>query len=186
MLIYKFGGSYLTSNSNYSKIYRLVKRKIIKDKVIIVVSAIGRSDAFSTNTLLKDTTFLSTYEKDAFLSLGEQYSSLKLTNYLLQKGVNTRCILANELDLNIDDNYYIDSEYYLSLFKDYNCLIVPGFIGKNELGYLRNLGRGGSDLSAVLIAKALGLKDVYLNKDTKGVYSCNDDIILNKITLKNL
>ena len=186
MLVYKFGGSYLTSNSNYAKIFRLVKRKIKKDKVIIVVSAIGRNDAFSTNTLLKDASYLSPYEKDAFLSLGEQYSSLKLTNYLLQKGINTHCILANELDLNVDDNYYIDSDSYLNFFKDYDCLIVPGFFGKNRFGYLRNLGRGGSDLSAVLIAKSLGLKDVYLNKDTKGVYSCNDDIIENKITLKNL
>ena len=186
MLIYKFGGSYLNSNVNYTKIYRLIKRKITKEKVIIVVSAIGRNEVFSTNTLLKESSYLSDIEKDAFLSLGEQYSSLKLTNYLSQKGLKTRCILASELYLNIDDSYYIDSNAYSKYFNGYDCIIVPGFIGKDNEGFIKTLGRSGSDLTAILLAKAFGLKDVYLNKDTKGIYSCNDDIISNKETLKCL
>ena len=179
MLIYKFGGSFLETKSSYTKIFRLIRRKIVKDKIVIVVSAIGRSSSFSTNSLLLETSHLDEQEKDCFLSLGEQYSSLKLTNYLKQKGINTKCVLANELDL-------INDKYYKELFTKHDCLVFPGYIEKDDAGYIKTLGRGGSDLSAIILANLLGLKDVYLNKETKGILSCNDDVISNKETIKYL
>ena len=97
MLIYKFGGSILEDSRKINKIYRLINRKIKNDKVIVIVSAIGRDKPFSTNTLIKESSYLSNVEKDALLSIGEQYSSLKLSNYLNQKGVRTRAVLLNEL-----------------------------------------------------------------------------------------
>lgn len=49
-------------------------------------------------------------------------------------------------------------------------VIVPGFVGIDALGRRTLLGRGGSDLSAVFLAGALGAEKVRLYKDVDGVY----------------
>ena len=49
-------------------------------------------------------------------------------------------------------------------------VIVPGFVGTCAEGRRALLGRGGSDLSAVYIAGALGAHRVRLYKDVNGVY----------------
>ena len=187
MFICKFGGTILNDSKNYTKIFRLINRKIKKDKVLVVVSAIGRvNDPYSTDTLIKQTNYLNELEKDALISIGEQYSSLKLTNYLKQKGIKSRCVLLNEINLKINENYDIYPYFYEDLFNDYDCVIVPGFLGKNEFGYIKTLPRGGSDLTAILMTKYMNEKEVYLYKDTIGVYSCNDNLIYNKETISKL
>ncbi len=49
-------------------------------------------------------------------------------------------------------------------------VIVPGFVGLDAAGRRTLLGRGGSDLSAVFLAGALGAEKVRLYKDVDGVY----------------
>lgn len=49
-------------------------------------------------------------------------------------------------------------------------VIVPGFVGTDTDGGRTLLGRGGSDLSAVFLAGALGAEKVRLYKDVDGVY----------------
>jgi len=48
-------------------------------------------------------------------------------------------------------------------------LVVPGFIGRDALGRATCLGRGGSDLSALFIARVLNA-DCRLLKDVDGLY----------------
>jgi homoserine dehydrogenase len=51
----------------------------------------------------------------------------------------------------------------------HSVVIVPGFVGIGEDGRLALLGRGGSDLSAILLAHALGAR-CRLVKDVPGLY----------------
>src|SRR6266566_978314 len=46
--------------------------------------------------------------------------------------------------------------------------VVPGFIGATPDGQITTLGRGGSDLTATLLARALGAGEVSLWKDVPG------------------
>ena len=46
--------------------------------------------------------------------------------------------------------------------------VVPGFIGRAPDGSVTTLGRGGTDLTATLLARALGAKRVVLWKDVPG------------------
>ena len=55
--------------------------------------------------------------------------------------------------------------------------VVPGFIGRTPLGHAATLGRGGSDLSATLIARALGAADVTLWKDVPGLLTADPRIV---------
>uniref|UniRef100_A0A0E0Q6Y8 Aspartokinase n=1 Tax=Oryza rufipogon TaxID=4529 RepID=A0A0E0Q6Y8_ORYRU len=55
--------------------------------------------------------------------------------------------------------------------------IVTGFLGKGwKTGAMTTLGRGGSDLTATTIGKALGLREIQVWKDVDGVLTCDPNI----------
>ena len=51
--------------------------------------------------------------------------------------------------------------------------VVPGFIGRGEDGTVTTLGRGGSDLTATTLARALGAREVVLWKDVPGILTAD-------------
>jgi aspartokinase/homoserine dehydrogenase 1 len=55
--------------------------------------------------------------------------------------------------------------------------VVPGYIGATPDGQVATLGRGGTDLSATLIARALGAKEVSLWKDVSGLLTADPRIV---------
>jgi homoserine dehydrogenase len=56
------------------------------------------------------------------------------------------------------------------LFEEHRAVVVPGFIGIDEVRRLVLLGRGGSDLSAIFIAEEIGAAKCRLVKDVDGLY----------------
>ncbi|THU68123.1 hypothetical protein C4D60_Mb08t00570 [Musa balbisiana] len=58
--------------------------------------------------------------------------------------------------------------------------IITGFLGKGwKSGAVTTLGRGGSDLTATTIGKALGLREIQVWKDVDGVLTCDPNICPN-------
>ena len=55
--------------------------------------------------------------------------------------------------------------------------VVPGFIGSTPEGELATLGRGGSDLTATLLGRALGAKRVSLWKDVPGLLTADPRVV---------
>lgn len=55
--------------------------------------------------------------------------------------------------------------------------VVPGFLGSTAAGQLTTLGRGGSDLTATLLARALGAREVSLWKDVPGLLTADPRIV---------
>ena len=55
--------------------------------------------------------------------------------------------------------------------------IVPGFIGRTPDGGTATLGRGGSDLTATLLARALGASRVSLWKDVPGFLTADPRVV---------
>jgi aspartokinase/homoserine dehydrogenase 1 len=55
--------------------------------------------------------------------------------------------------------------------------IVPGFIGATPLGEVATLGRGGSDLTATLLARGLGARRVSLWKDVPGLLTADPRVV---------
>ena len=55
------------------------------------------------------------------------------------------------------------------LLKAGTIVIVPGFIGRAPDGSVATLGRGGSDLTATVLARSLGARRVVLWKDVPGL-----------------
>jgi len=55
--------------------------------------------------------------------------------------------------------------------------VVPGFLGASPDGDLTTLGRGGSDLTATLLARALGAGRVSLWKDVPGLLTADPKVV---------
>ncbi len=62
-------------------------------------------------------------------------------------------------------------------FCNIDKIIFPGYLGVDGRGKIKLLGRGGSDTTAVLVAHGLGLDEVYLIKETKGVLTADPKIV---------
>ena len=54
-----------------------------------------------------------------------------------------------------------------------DAVVVPGFLARGGGDGIRSLGRGGSDLTAVLLAAGLGARTCALVKDVAGYYSAD-------------
>ncbi|MDB4917450.1 MAG: aspartokinase/homoserine dehydrogenase [Gemmatimonadetes bacterium] len=63
------------------------------------------------------------------------------------------------------------------LFALGKTVIVPGFIGAGNDGTVVTLGRGGSDLSAAVLARALDAREVILWKDVPGLMTADPRIV---------
>jgi aspartate kinase len=55
--------------------------------------------------------------------------------------------------------------------------VVCGFLGKDPDGHVTTLGRGGSDTTALLLAKCLDADEVILVKETSGVLSADPKLV---------
>jgi aspartokinase/homoserine dehydrogenase 1 len=56
-------------------------------------------------------------------------------------------------------------------------VVVPGFIGRGRDGHVVTLGRGGSDLTATVLGRALAARSVTLWKDVPGVMTADPRLV---------
>ena len=61
----------------------------------------------------------------------------------------------------------------------FKFLIVPGFVSKNSKNKPSNLGRGGSDLTASLLANILNADKLEIWTDVSGMYTANPNLVKN-------
>lgn len=191
--IVKFGGTIINNPNYQNQILKIINNELEnKNKLLIVVSAIGReNDAYSTSTFEKLGDKLNDIDKAEFLSFGERISSFVFLNFLLENNYKAKVLDVNELGIRLVDNYLngniisLDNSLVLENLNCYNILIVPGFIGLNN-GKIGLLGKGGSDLTAICLAKMLNLESIDLYKDVDGVMSGDPKIIASPLTIENL
>jgi aspartate kinase len=55
--------------------------------------------------------------------------------------------------------------------------VVPGYVGRSPDGLETTLGRGGSDLSATVIGRALGAEEVWIMSDVDGVLDADPRLV---------
>lgn len=178
VIVCKFGGTSLANAALRSKIYDYVEGLLLqKHKVVMIVSAFGRlPDPYATDTLVSYSSYLPPMYVDRMLALGEQFSTLVVSNELYARNlVNVPC---NVLDIGIitDEQFneanilQLHSERLQQYLMSYDVLVVPGFQGLSYHQHITTLGRGGSDLSAIVIACMLQVSEVYCYTDVDGVY----------------
>ncbi|MEO0160841.1 MAG: ACT domain-containing protein [candidate division WOR-3 bacterium] len=80
----------------------------------------------------------------------------------------------------------IASRFLLPLLNKNTILVIPGFIAQDEKKNIVTLGRGGSDISALLIAELLNAQELVLVKDVGGILSVDPKIVSNSRMIKKL
>ncbi|KAM1766600.1 hypothetical protein ACFX12_044790 [Malus domestica] len=126
--------------------------------------------------------------KDYLVSFGECMSTRLFVAYLNKIGVKARQYDAFEIGFITTDDFtnadILEATYPAvakRLHGDWICdpaiPIVAGFLGKGWRSCaVTTLGRGGSDLTATTIGKALGLREIQVWKDVDGVLTCDPNI----------
>ncbi|PIN24221.1 Aspartate kinase [Handroanthus impetiginosus] len=126
--------------------------------------------------------------KDYLVSFGECMSTRIFAAYLNKIGVKARQYDAFEIGFITTDDFTnadILEATYPAVAKrlcgdwisDPAIPIVTGFLGKGwKSCAVTTLGRGGSDLTATTIGKALGLTEIQVWKDVDGVLTCDPNI----------
>ena len=125
---------------------------------------------------------------------GEILSSKLIQEIFINKKLNSRLINGDDLIYTYGDtqNQLIDwnkTEKKIKQLFDQNSFdisLIPGFMCKNEYGDLSTLGRGGSDLSASIIASVLNAKSLEIWTDVSGVYTANPKIVSQARPIKKI
>lgn len=177
IVVQKYGGSSVADSDKIKNVARRITERIQQEtKVIVVVSAMGKT----TDNLIKLAKEISTNpdkrELDMLLSTGEQISVSLLSIALKELGIKSKSLNAFQAGIKTTDNFTeakiksIDTKKILSLLNDLDVLVITGFQGITDEGELTTLGRGGSDTSAVALAAALKINcEIY--SDVDGIYS---------------
>jgi aspartate kinase len=150
--------------------------------VVVVVSAMGDT----TNRLLRMANALgknpSARELDMLMTTGEQMSTALLAIALEEAGCPSRSFTGPQVGIRTDEVFgqsrirEIHCERLRQAISDGLVPIVAGFQGATENGEITTLGRGGSDITAVALAAALGADVCEFYKDVDGIFTTDPRI----------
>lgn len=176
--VLKFGSSVLSARSRLAAVVHDIYRSYRRGhRVVVVVSAIGRH----TDMLLDEAgKWAEPAEPETalakLLSAGEEQAAALLTIVAHRAGIPCELLDAADVHLRLladrldADPCSVNRHRILTALDQTPVVILPGFAGRHVDGGTGLLGRGGSDLTAVFLAEALGAQSCRLVKDVDGIY----------------
>jgi aspartate kinase len=177
IVVQKYGGSSVADTERIKNVADRIAGKIREgSKVIVVVSAMGKTTDNLIKLAKEITPNPDPREMDMLLSTGEQVSVSLLSIALSDTGIKSKSLNAFQAEIITTGNFTnariknFNKEKILSFMNSHDVLAVTGFQGITEDGELTTLGRGGSDTSAVALAAALGI-DCEIFSDVAGIYT---------------
>lgn len=185
VIVQKYGGtSVSTKETRQSVLKKIINAKSENNKVVVVVSAIGRiGDPYATDTLIQflrsNSANISSREMDILMSCGELISAVVLASMLEEQGYRAVALTGGQAGI-ITNGEYQNAEVIntkpdniLSLLDKDIIPIVAGFQGVTPLGEITTLGRGGSDTSAAIIASAIKADSIEIYTDVDGIMTAD-------------
>jgi aspartate kinase len=187
VIVQKFGG---TSVADAAKLRASAQHAVAARArghgVVLVVSAMGHS----TDTLVKlaagvdaDPSYTpDARELDQLLATGEQVACAMMALTLLRMGVRAVSLTGQQAGIMTDHAHgragvvKVETGRVRRLLDQGVVPVVCGFQGVTPEGDVATLGRGGSDITAVALAAALGAScEVY--KDVDGVFTADPRVV---------
>jgi len=177
-VILKFGGTSVGNIDRIKKVANIIgSYKEKKIGVIVVSSAMSGA----TNDLIKKTKELSDNfdpaEYDTLLSSGEQVACALIAGRLKHLGYKARSWMSWQLPILTDGPYgaarisKIDKKKILKFINAGGISIISGFQGVNQDNRITTLGRGGTDATAIMLAKFFNASECVIYTDVDGVYT---------------
>lgn len=184
-IVLKFGGSSLaTPELIRSAALRAASFAGQGRKTAVVVSAMGKA----TDELLglaKTIAPLKTdrRELDRLLATGEQQSAALFTIALTAEGCSARSFSGVEAGFLAEGAWgegriiSVDPVRIEAAADSGHVAVITGFQARTREGETITLGRGGSDLTAISLAAALGADECRIFTDVDGIYSADPRIV---------
>ena len=182
--VLKFGGTSVGSIQRIVHAAKIVKKEHDSgNKLIVVVSAM----AGTTNNLISHSQSISKKfnkrELDVLLTSGEQVTSALMAGALNDLGVKAKSWMNWQIPILTEGDHTnariinMNVEGINNYLSEGGVAVVPGFQGVSKSGDITSIGRGGSDATAVVIAKIFHTDSCELYKDVDGVYSSDPNKI---------
>ena len=178
IVVLKFGGTSVGSIErikNVAKIINSYNKK--RYKLIVVSSAMSgvTNDLVNKSKQISDNFSLSEY--DALVSSGEQVACSLIAARLIHLGLKSRSWLSWQIPITTVGSHknakidFINKRKILDYLKKGGIPIITGFQGINKDERLTTIGRGGSDASAIMLAKFFKAERCVIYTDVEGVYT---------------
>lgn len=183
IIVMKFGGTSVANIDRIKNVANIIESKKKEgSKIAVIVSAM----AGVTNDLIEKSKEVSSNfsieEYDVLLSSGEQVTAALLSACLIDKGIKSRSMMGWQIPIVTEGQHKnsriisVNSKSILEYLNNDHVIVVPGFQGISDKLRISTIGRGGSDASAVALAKALNAERCEIYTDVEGVFTTNPDI----------
>jgi len=193
-LVVKFGGSSLADGPSIARAINSVIKKVKEGfQIVVVVSAMGRTTDFlieTTTQACRGKPFESLL--DDIMAMGERTSARIFSAGLKARGQKSLYLDPAGSDWPIlTDGEFNNAKPILPvceemirkniepLIRNGTVVVVPGFVGKTKDGKITTIGRGGSDITAMILARALSADQIILVTDVEGIMTADPKIIRN-------
>ena len=178
IVVLKFGGTSVGTIRKIKKVAEIIANyKKKKYKVIVVSSAMSGV----TNELIKKSSEISgnfsDSEHDVLVSSGEQIACSLIAGRLIHKKFKSRSWTSWQIPIitvGSHKNSRINLIYkkrIIRYLRDGGIPIITGFQGINNENRITTIGRGGSDASAIMLAKFFKAEKCIIYTDVEGVYT---------------
>ena len=184
LIVQKYGGSSVANAERIQHVAkRVVETKRKGNRLVVVVSALG--DTTDELLGLADSITQSPNERemDMLLATGEQVSVALLAMAIHGLGEKAISFTGPQVGIITDLSHTkarildINASRIEEALRKGNIVIVAGFQGKTVTEEITTLGRGGSDLTAVALAKVLRAKQCEIYTDVDGIYTADPRVV---------
>jgi homoserine dehydrogenase len=177
LIVLKFGGSVLLDESRLRlAVHEIYRWKREGYRVVAVVSAfagktddlLSRCDRFASREgALARAGVVATGELESAAFLGIHLDRAGIPASVITPGAASFLATGDPLDAN---PYSINAALLHEALQRDGVVVFPGFVALDDRSRAVVLGRGGSDLTALFLAHALGAHECRLIKDVDGLY----------------
>jgi aspartate kinase len=184
LIVQKYGGSSVANPERLTRVaQQVVNTRRQGADVVVVVSALGDT----TDELLQLASQISRQpaerELDMLMATGEQVSVALLAMAIQELGEDAVSFTGAQVGILTDGAHTkatlvdINTQRISLELSRGRIVIVAGFQGINLNQDITTLGRGGSDLTAVALAKVLAADGCEIYTDVEGVYTADPRIV---------
>ncbi len=184
LVVQKYGGTSLGDADRIRAVAEhIARRRRSGDGVVVVVSAMGRT----TDDLVRLANDVSAVqpprELDMLLTAGERISMALLCMALADVGVDAVSFTGSQAGIITDTGHTrakilgVRGDRLRQALAAGQVPVVAGFQGVSTDRNVTTLGRGGSDVTAVALAAALGVETCEIYTDVSGVFSADPRVV---------
>ena len=184
IVVLKFGGTSVGSTDRIKNVVKIIISYVKQRYKVIVVSSAMSGE---TNKLVKLTKKISNNfkpsEYDVIVSTGEQVSCALIAGKLNDQGYNSRSWLGWQVPIITKGDYSfsrivnVNKKNILNFLKKGGIPVITGFQGINADHRVTTIGRGGTDASAIMLAKFFKAEKCIIYTDVDGVYTTDPRMV---------